>query len=132
MNELRATVTQIQNLDNLNLVELEHENILLTMINLELDNLKVNDEVILCVNSSHISIAKEFKGEISLSNKLPCTIDTIDKGELLSSLKINIHNTYFTSIITTKSVNRMNLNLGDEVLALIKASDLQIKRILNK
>ncbi|APW65584.1 transporter [Poseidonibacter parvus] len=131
MNKLEVTVSKIDTLENLNIVQFDFSGINLSMMSLGLSNINVGNKVILSVNASHIAIAKDFEGEISLSNKLPCIIERLDKGELLSSLRLNIEDTIITSIITTNSVNRMNLKEKDKVLALIKASELSIQKVIS-
>ncbi|WP_122893100.1 TOBE domain-containing protein [Arcobacter peruensis] len=131
MNKLEVTVSKIDTLENLNIVQFDFSGINLSMMSLGLSNINVGNKVVLSVNASHIAIAKDFEGEISLSNKLPCIIERLDKGELLSSLRLNIEDTIITSIITTNSVNRMNLKEKDKVLALIKASELSIQKVIS-
>jgi len=131
MNKLKVTVSRIDTLENLNIVQFDFSGINLSMMSLGLSNINVGNKVVLSVNASHIAIAKDFEGEISLSNKLPCIIERLDKGELLSSLRLNIEDTIITSIITTNSVNRMNLKEKDKVLALIKASELSIQKVIS-
>lgn len=130
MNKLEATVSKIDSLENLTIVQFDFFGITLSMMSLGLSNIKVGTKVILNINASHIAIAKDLKGEISLSNKLECTIEKLDKGELLSSLTLRIKDTKITSIITTNSVNRMNLCQNDKVTALIKASELSIQKVI--
>lgn len=131
MNKLEVTVSKIDTLENLNIVQFDFKGINLSMMSLGLSNINVGNKVVLSVNASHIAIAKDFEGEISLSNKLPCIIEKLDKGELLSSLRLNIEDTIITSIITTNSVNRMNLKEKDKVIALIKASELSIQKVIS-
>ena len=100
------------------------------MMSLGLSNIKIGSKVFLNVNSSHIAIAKNLKGEISLSNQFECTIQKLTKGELLSSLILNYQGSILTSIITTNSLIRMNLRQNDKIIALIKASDLSIQEII--
>ena len=130
MNKLEATVSKIDSLENLTIVQFDFLGITLSMMSLGLSNIKVGTKVILNINASHIAIAKDLKGEISLSNKLECTIEKLDKGELLSSLTLKIKDIKITSIITTNSVNRMNLSQNDKVTALIKASELSIQKVI--
>ena len=130
MNKLEAVVSKIDSLDNLTIAQFDFKGINLSMMSLELSDIYVGKSVILKVNASHISIAKNFIGDISLSNKLDCIIDKLDKGVLLSSLKLNVKGTIITSIITTNSVNRMNLEEKDKVTAFVKASDLSIQKII--
>ncbi len=46
-------------------------------------------------------------------------------------MAMNTRNVIISSIITTSSVNRLNLNVGDEVQALVKASEISIKEVIS-
>lgn len=131
MNTLKAQVTQIDSMDNLTIVKFDYEGTTLSMMSLGLKDVKVGSQVILSINASHIAIGKDLKGDISLSNRFDCVIKTLDKGKLLSSLKLSINEDCLSSIITTSSVNRLNLNVGDEVQALVKASEISIKEVIS-
>lgn len=131
MNTLKAKVKQIDSLDNLTIVKFDYKGITLSMMSLGLKDINLQSEVILSINASHIAIAKDLKGDISLSNVFNCVITKLDKGELLSSLKLQINDDYLTSIITTNSVNRMNLKVNDKVQALVKASEISIKKVIS-
>ena len=130
MNKLEAKVTSIDSLENLTIVQFKFKETTLSMMSLGLSNIKIGSKVFLNVNSSHIAIAKNLKGEISLSNQFECTIQKLTKGELLSSLILNYQGSLLTSIITTNSLIRMNLRQNDKIIALIKASDLSIQEII--
>lgn len=130
MNKLEAVVSKIDSLENLTIVQFDFNGITLSMMSLGLSNIKIGSKVILNMNASHIAIAKGLEGQISLSNKLDCIIEKLDKGELLSSLSLKIKGIIITSIITTNSVNRMNLKEKDEVSAFIKASELSIQKVI--
>lgn len=131
MNTLKAQVTQIDSMDNLTIVKFDYEGTALSMMSLGLKDVKVGSQVILSINASHIAIGKDLKGDISLSNRFDCIIKALDKGKLLSSLKLSINDDCLISIITTSSVNRLNLNVGDEVQALVKASEISIKEVIS-
>lgn len=131
MNTFEATVSHINNCQNLNVVNFTFESFNLSMMSLELNpKIKVGTKVLLRVKASHIAIAKNFSGELSFSNLLEAKIVHIDKGEVLSSIKLSCQNNIFTSIITTQSLNKMNLCKNDEVSAIIQASELYIEEIL--
>ncbi|MDD3007336.1 MAG: TOBE domain-containing protein [Arcobacter sp.] len=132
MSQFIATIKKINSIDSLNIVEFSFCNQTLKMMSLDLSkDVQINKKVKLSVNPSNIIIAKDFFGEISLSNQLVATIDNIENGELLSSVILKIQNVYFESIITVDSSKRMNLQKGDKVTMLIKASNLSIEEILN-
>ncbi len=130
MNNFQAEVINIDSLENLTIVQFNYKNTVLSMMSLGLTNIKIGTKVILSINASHIAIAKDFSGDISLSNRLDCIIKKLIKGKLLSSLSLDFQGTIFTSIITTNSVNRMNLKENDKVTALIKASELSIQKVI--
>ncbi len=49
----------------------------------------------------------------------------------MSSISLKIGDFLLESIITVDSSKRMNLQIGDEVKILIKASNLSIEEVLN-
>ncbi len=132
MNKLISTIKTIKNIDNLNIVEFDFDGITLKMMSLDLDKeIQINKKVKLSVKSSNVIIAKNLLGEISLSNQLVATIQSIENGELLSSVILKVNETIFESLITVDSSKRMNLQVGEEVQILIKASNLSIQEVLN-
>ncbi len=132
MSHLIATVSQIQRCDTLHVVKFNFKNQTLSMMSLELDEkIKIGTKVKLVVKPSHIAIAKNFSGDVSYSNQLSSTILSVENGELLSSIRVESHGSIIESIITLNSSIKMNLQVGDNVTAFIKASELSIGEILD-
>lgn len=132
MSKLIATIKKINSIDNLNIVEFDFLGNSLKMMSLGLNsNIQIGKKVQLSVKPTNISIAKNFTGEISLSNQLVAIIQNIENGELLSSISLKIDDFLLESIITVESSKRMNLQISDEVIILIKASNLSIEEVLN-
>ena len=132
MSQLVATIIKIQNIDNLNIVEFDFCGLTLKMMSLDLnDDVKIGKKVELSVKPSNISIAKNLIGEISLSNQIVATIQSLENGQLLTSVILKINDTLLESIITVDSSKRMNLQIGEVVTILIKASNLSIGEVLN-
>ena len=127
-----ARVKDIKTKDNLNIVEFDFNNILLKMMSLELNkDLKIGSKVELLVKPSNVIISKNYIEDISLSNQTLAKIVAIENGELLSSISLKIGDTTFESIITKESSKRLDLQEGNIVNILIKASDLSILRVLH-
>jgi len=132
MSNIISTIKTIKSCDSLHIVEFDFFGQTLSMMSLDLNkNLKIGTKVNLMVKSSHIAIAKNFIGEVSYSNKLDSKIVSIDNGELLSSIELNCNGIILESIITVNSSKRMDLKVGDDVIAFIKASELSIGNIIN-
>jgi molybdopterin-binding protein len=132
LNILRATITKIQNIQNLHLVEFKYFDTTLTMMSLELDsNIKVGTKVELIVKSTQIAFSLTNNTHLSCSNKIISTIKNIEFGELLTSIIFNVQKTTLESIITTKMAKRINIEKDSKAFLFIKASDLSILRVVN-
>ena len=132
MSQLVATIKKINSVDNLNIVEFDFNGLTLKMMSLDLnDDVKIGKKVELSVKPSNISIAKNLIGEISLSNQIVATIQSLENGQLLTSVILKINDTILESIITVDSSKRMNLQIGEVVTILIKASNLSIEEVIN-
>ena len=64
----------------------------------------------------------------SIRNRLAGTIEKIVSDKVVSEVLIRIAAGNVTSIITTGSVERMNLKEGDNVFAIIKATEVSIEK----
>jgi len=132
MSQLVATIKKINSVDNLNIVEFDFNGLTLKMMSLDLNaDVQIGKKVKLSVKPTNISIAKNLIGEISLSNQIVATIENLENGQLLSSVILKINDTILESIITVDSSKRMNLQIGESVTILIKASNLSIGEVLN-
>lgn len=131
MNTFKASITKIDGADSINLVRFRAEGEEFIMMSLELDgSLKVGCEVLLGIKATTLSLAREKNTMLSISNQFPVRIKSIDNGALLSSVKLSFCDTVFESIITKNSAIKMGLKPEDEMIALVKASDLSIVEIV--
>jgi molybdopterin-binding protein len=64
----------------------------------------------------------------SIRNRLAGTIINIVSGDVVSEIVIRTAAGEVTSIITTGSVKRMNLRLGDNAFAIIKATEVSVEK----
>ena len=132
MNRLNAVVTHIEGEQNLHIISFDYEGESLKMMGLDLPKgLHVNAHVTLGIKPSHVAIAKNLRGELSYSNQLPATIESIENGKLLSNILLHVKGNEIQSFITLGSSTRMNLQMGDEVTLLIKASELFVLEVLD-
>lgn len=64
----------------------------------------------------------------SIRNRLPGTIEKIVSDKVVSEVVIRTAAGTVTSIITTGSVERMNLKEGDKVFAVTKATAVSVEK----
>jgi molybdopterin-binding protein len=66
--------------------------------------------------------------EQSIRNQLPGTIKSIVSDKALSEVVVETTIGEVASVITTRSVEEMKLRIGDEVFALVKATNVSLRR----
>lgn len=113
-------------------IKLKSKNILVSIItNTAVQNLdlKVGDEVIAIIKSSNVFISTDENLQLSARNKFQGIVDSINQGGINSEIVIDIGNgDKIVAIITTSSVNNLNIKEKSKVGAIIKASDVMIGR----
>lgn len=77
-----------------------------------------------------LSTAKEDDDfvEQSIRNELPGVVTEIVSDKVLSEVIIQTEIGEMTSVITTRSVKEMGLKIGDKAVALIKATNVSLRR----
>ena len=124
---IKAKISAIEQNDGVSVFEFSAENLSLKMLSLEnLQNLKIGDEVRLGFKSSDVFVATSALINCSVSNEIKAEISNIQKGQITSSLHLNAGKFEFESIISTASLKRLNLALGDQIYAYVKATSLYI------
>lgn len=132
MNRLEVTIKEIQNSDCIHLTTLDYKGSELHMLSLELSkDLKVGQRVAVTTKATHISLAKNFIDNISCSNQFLVKVKEIKKGELVSVVKVDFNGTSLESVITTKALQKVNIEKNDEVIMLVKSSEISILELLD-
>lgn len=131
MNTIAATISDIQSVDTVNIVSFDVAGQAMRMMALELsERVGVGSKVMLGVKATNVTIAKEIRGQLSISNQLEVTIEKVDLGALLCSVKFTFKGQLWESVITRESALAMKLESGDKVMALVKSSELSIVEVL--
>jgi molybdopterin-binding protein len=131
INELKAKVKAIQEKGFLHVVEFQTVGEEVYMMGLELPDISIDDEVILSVKPTHISLALEYPKQTSISNILKAVVKEVKNGKVLSSITLEFEDSFFESIITSQASKRLGLKQGDKVYMLIKSSELFIKSTIH-
>ena len=131
MNKIAARITDIQSADAINIVSFDAAGQSMQMMALELnEQLAVGSKVLVGAKATNIALAKEEQEMISISNQLDVTIAGITMGALLCSVAFDFAGQVWESVITRESALRMQLDVGDKIVALIKSSELSIVEVL--
>jgi molybdopterin-binding protein len=67
--------------------------------------------------------------EQSIRNQFPGTVKSIVSDKVLSEVIVETSIGEIASIITTRSVQEIKLKPGDKVLALVKATNVSLRRV---
>jgi molybdate transport system regulatory protein len=128
MNKLKAEIVHIESNTHMSLVDLAVGKDILSATLLEttaqVEYLQVGKQVSLLFKETEVSLAKNLTGLISLRNRLKVTVNHIARGEILSAITLDYQDQSLVSVITTRGMDRLQLAVGDQVEALIKANEV--------
>ena len=132
MNKLPGTITKIQQSGAILLVDIDVDgqgfSALLIESATQQDWLQKGNSIGMVFKETEVSLAKNLSGIISLRNRMKCKVLQIDRGELLSKISLQFLKYTITSAITTRSVYSLQLSIGDEVEALVKANEISLMK----
>ena len=133
MNQIAAVIANIEQKGSLALIEFDFMQEKLTMVTLDIDEtLRKGQKVILEINPSQVAVAKNYNGDLSYSNQIDAKIESIDLGAILCTLILELQDgSKIEAIITAKSAINMSLNKGDEIKAILKASQISLGEVLD-
>jgi len=127
MNKIEAIIKEIQESDTVHVVTFDAKNEEFTMMALELPNrVKEGAKVTLGIKPSFVLIAKSKSKDISLTNQIDALITDIEVGKLLVTVKLKSQVGIFESLITKKSYDMMSLQENQNVVVMMKASEIFI------
>mgnify|MGYP002732646257 FL=1 len=66
---------------------------------------------------------------INVRNQIKGTIQEIVKGDVVSEVDVVTASGVFTSVITTRSVQELDLQVGNQVIVLIKSTDVSLAKL---
>jgi molybdopterin-binding protein len=66
--------------------------------------------------------------ELSARNRIPGTIKAVRLGEVMAEVTIGVGENEIVAVITRSSAERMKLSVGDNVSAVIKATEVMVSK----
>ncbi len=132
MNKLTGKISRIQQSGAILLVDVDVDGHGFSAMLIESASqpewLKTGNTIELVFKETEVSLAKNLSGIISMRNRMKCVVQQIDRGELLSKISLKFQKHDVISAITTRSVDTLQLAIGDEVEALVKANEVSLMR----
>ncbi len=132
MNKLLGKITNIESSEHISIVDIDVEGDLFSTVIIETpetaDYLRIGKEVFMLFKETEVSIGKALSGNLSLRNRLTSMIKTIEKGKVLTKIVLDYKGKDIVSVITTRSTNKLDLKVGDEVQGLVKANEVIIMK----
>ncbi|MDR3713205.1 MAG: TOBE domain-containing protein [Puia sp.] len=130
MNILTGTITEIRTEGNLSLITVGSGGLLLHAIVIDTPDanplLAPGKNVQILFKETETIIAKGWQGGLSIRNRIPCRIESVEVGALLSLIKMRWKDQEIGSVITAGAVDELQLKAGDEVLALVKTNEVMV------
>jgi len=132
MNKLTGIISKIQQSGAILLVDVDVDGHSFSAMLIESATqpewLKAGNTIELVFKETEVSLAKNLSGMISMRNRMKCTVQQIERGELLSIVSLAFQNYTIASAITTRSVEMLDLKIGDEVETLVKANEVSLMK----
>jgi molybdate transport system regulatory protein len=130
MNKLRGRVDKVESNGQISLVDIDILGVSCTATLLEAPDsapyMQIGAEVAVMFKETEVSVAKGLSGKISLRNRFPVTVKAIQLGELISAIELEFSGLTIQSVITSRAVNLLELVVGDQVEALVKANEIML------
>jgi molybdopterin-binding protein len=131
MNILPGNIIQVESQDDLLLVKIQiNGEITLSSIVIEDSKLsnyfELNKRIKVYFKETEVILSKDRNVTISIQNRIPCVVQSILKGKILSEITLGFDTYSIKSLITTNACNQLNLLVNDAVLALIKTNEISL------
>ncbi len=130
MNKLKGTIVDVQSSPEISIVEVDVSGDVFSAIVLETPTsapyLKAGHHIDIIFKETEVSIAKDLFGLISIRNRFKAQIKRLDKYSILTTVVLTYKTAEITSIISTKSAQRLDLKEGDQIEWLVKTNEVSL------
>ena len=128
-NQLKGTIIKIQegSVNSIVTIDLGNNNTISATISIEsvkkLD-LAVNKEAYAIIKATEVMVATDDIIGLSARNKFKGTISSVKEGAVNAIVTIDLGTSSISSTISMESVKDLNLSVGKEAFAIIKATSV--------
>ncbi len=86
--------------------------------------LSEGDTISVLIKGTDVMLAKSFSGMISARNRVSGVVKRIIEGDVVSKVFVASQEEMLHAIITNTSLKEMDISEGDEVMAIVKSTEL--------
>lgn len=131
MNMVKGVIKSIKSCGGINSVEVSIDGkYKFTADTMELkDEFREGSEVILLFKEFDVIISKSKNLLLSVENQFDCTVEEINSGEIFTEIKLRSLFGGITSIISSESCRRLNLQRDCAVICCIKATEISFAEL---
>ena len=130
MNQLSGEIESIETKDSLSLVSVKVGTTILSAIVIKTPQtasyLKIGNPIQVIFKATEVTVGSVYVHHISLQNQLAGEVVAIESGQLLSRLALKTAVGLIFSVITTKAVNQLQLQVGSEITAMVKTNEVML------
>lgn len=133
MNLFDATIIDCVAHGRFNYLRVDANGVPFHVVTLELEPaFAIGARVELMIKESEIGLVRHLTcGETSIDNLLPCQVVGISNGALFCDVQLQATCGPFHAVVLRSAVDRMALRAGDALIALIKAADISLMRVVH-
>lgn len=102
--------------------------VIITRASSEDMRLSVGDTISVLIKGTDIMLAKSFSGMLSARNRAKGVVRQIIQGDVLSKVFVESQGDMLHAIITNTSLKDMDIHNGDEVMAIVKSTELILSK----
>lgn len=132
MNKIQGIITNIQQSGSILLVDIDVDGQTFSALLIEAASkplwLEVGRKIELIFKETEVTLAKNLTGLISMRNRMTCTVTKVERGDLLSKITLQFRRHTVVSAITTRSTDMLQISVGDEIEALVKANEISLTK----
>lgn len=130
MNVLKGIIAEIQSHEGISLVKVKSDDFIFSSIVLDTtetaDYLQENKAVKVIFKETEVIISKDLNLQISVQNQIPCVVESVKKGMILTQINLQADKQNIQSIITRNACEQLDLKENDHVIALIKTNEVSL------
>lgn len=128
MNILQGKISDIKTCDEIAQVSVDVGGIIFSSILIDVDsmNLKIHDNVDILFKETEVLVATK-QSSVSARNAFLGGVMEIKQGAILSEISFSFQKNIVKSIITTGSLQALDIKEGDEFLWFVKANEVTLR-----